>query len=96
MLLSFILTSSSDLTVVRDTKLQQKLTKPGEKKDVRAAVMLNWQPPLHANGEVAEYLIYYATDLRTPDRQWMIASTNGESIFIFNMPMQKSTLQECI
>uniref|UniRef100_A0A1I7ZQQ0 Down syndrome cell adhesion molecule-like protein Dscam2 n=1 Tax=Steinernema glaseri TaxID=37863 RepID=A0A1I7ZQQ0_9BILA len=45
-------------------------------------IILNWQPPKYANGEVEEYLIYYTDRADTPDSNWLVDSVKGDRLSI--------------
>ena len=51
------------------------------------SVILNWQPPKYANGEIEEYIVLYSDRLELPDREWIMDSVKGErtSIVIDNL-----------
>ncbi|KAK0424070.1 hypothetical protein QR680_008482 [Steinernema hermaphroditum] len=45
-------------------------------------IILNWQPPKYANGEVEEYMIYYTDRADTPDSNWLVDSVKGDRLSI--------------
>ncbi|TKR96940.1 hypothetical protein L596_010884 [Steinernema carpocapsae] len=45
-------------------------------------IILNWQPPKYANGEVEEYLIYYADRPNIDDEKWVVDSVKGDRLSI--------------
>uniref|UniRef100_A0A0N4Z2C6 Down syndrome cell adhesion molecule-like protein Dscam2 n=1 Tax=Parastrongyloides trichosuri TaxID=131310 RepID=A0A0N4Z2C6_PARTI len=44
------------------------------------SVLLNWQPPTYANGEILEYLIYYSDKEELADRDWLADSVRGDKL----------------
>uniref|UniRef100_A0A913HHW6 Neogenin n=1 Tax=Strongyloides stercoralis TaxID=6248 RepID=A0A913HHW6_STRER len=44
------------------------------------SVILNWQPPKYANGEILEYLIYYSNKEELPDKDWLRDSVRGDKL----------------
>jgi hypothetical protein len=48
---------------------------PAERDDPNT-VMLTWQPPKYANGEIEEYIVLYSDRLDLPDRDWVVDSVS--------------------
>jgi hypothetical protein len=46
---------------------------PNERDDPNS-VILSWQPPKFANGDIEEYVLLYSDRLDLPDREWIIDS----------------------
>ncbi|CAG9536052.1 unnamed protein product [Cercopithifilaria johnstoni] len=45
-------------------------------------LILNWQPPKYANGEIEEYLVYYADRSDAPDKDWILDGVKGDHLSI--------------
>ncbi|KAI1710055.1 fibronectin type III domain-containing protein [Ditylenchus destructor] len=43
-------------------------------------VMLSWQPPKYANGEIEEYIILYSDRLDLSDKDWIMDSIKGDRL----------------
>ncbi|XP_050396200.1 neogenin isoform X2 [Patella vulgata] len=44
------------------------------------AVTLNWQPPARPNGLITGYLIFYSTDPKQDDRDWVVEGVVGDKL----------------
>ncbi|XP_041356167.1 neogenin-like isoform X3 [Gigantopelta aegis] len=44
------------------------------------AVTLNWQPPQRPNGLITGYLIFYTTDSKQEDRDWVVEGVVGDHL----------------
>ncbi|EJD75220.1 immunoglobulin I-set domain-containing protein [Loa loa] len=45
-------------------------------------LILNWQPPKYANGDIEEYLVYYADRSDAPDKDWVLDGVKGDHLSI--------------
>ncbi|KAM3720689.1 Netrin receptor [Dirofilaria immitis] len=45
-------------------------------------LILNWQPPKYANGDIEEYLVYYADRPDAPDKDWILDGVKGDHLSI--------------
>uniref|UniRef100_A0A915Q3T3 Neogenin n=1 Tax=Setaria digitata TaxID=48799 RepID=A0A915Q3T3_9BILA len=45
-------------------------------------LILNWQPPKYANGDIEEYLVYYADRSDAPDKDWILDGVKGDHLSI--------------
>uniref|UniRef100_A0A158Q735 Neogenin-like n=1 Tax=Elaeophora elaphi TaxID=1147741 RepID=A0A158Q735_9BILA len=45
-------------------------------------LILNWQPPKYANGDIEEYLVYYADRSDAPDKDWTLDGVKGDHLSI--------------
>ncbi|VDN01816.1 unnamed protein product [Thelazia callipaeda] len=45
-------------------------------------LILNWQPPKYANGDIEEYLVYYSDRLEVPDKDWILDGVKGDHLSI--------------
>ncbi|VDK77158.1 unnamed protein product [Litomosoides sigmodontis] len=45
-------------------------------------LILNWQPPKYANGDIEEYVVYYADRSNAPDKDWIRDGVKGDHLSI--------------
>ncbi|XP_072173915.1 uncharacterized protein [Diadema setosum] len=56
------------------------------------SVSVSWQPPLHSNGDIKRYILYYAPEGTTDNEDWRFQYVDGESLTTVLHDMMPNTV----